>query len=60
MTIDEAIKTNEGASDYLFRAGKQEYAKAVELGIEALKQIKVYRDRPLDFLYYLLPGETED
>jgi hypothetical protein len=60
MTIDEAIKelkTNPGIEVFVVDPLA---AKAIQLGIEALKRIKEYRNRADVRRSFLLPGETEE
>jgi hypothetical protein len=60
MTIDEAIKYSGESVRYLATDHKDIHAKAVALGIEALKAWKFVRaDRPRLGLR-ILPGETEE
>jgi hypothetical protein len=63
MTIDEAIELLKVAIEG-FPVGdcSEQYYKAMELGIEALKRIKYYREeleRNKILKVHLLPGETE-
>jgi len=60
ITIDEAIEANEDTVELLTEKGLIRKAKAVQLGIEALKFKKTWlkgRFYPSD---YLLPGETKE
>jgi hypothetical protein len=59
MTIDEAIKSLENSQQVLFEAKKGHFHDAIQLGVEALKAIKVDRSNLLPFRSTLLPGETE-
>ncbi|GAI70409.1 unnamed protein product [marine sediment metagenome] len=60
MTIDEAIKRLENKALQSLTRDEPRDAKAIQLGIEALKRIsamrKGYRDRETD----LLQGEAEE
>lgn len=60
MTIDEAIKLSETASQG-FPIGKdqEKYYKALDLGREALINLRNQRTTGVAALDYRLPGETE-
>ena len=59
MTIDEALKRLENLIKTLpFTLAKGE-KDAVQLGIEALKEVKDNREYPSKAWIALLPGETE-
>jgi len=34
--------------------------KAIKLGIEAMEEVKYYRNNPLSYVIKLLPGETDE
>jgi len=58
MPIDEAIDKNVELKGELVKKGRLEKAKAVQLGIEALKVVA--DSRVGDFNEKLLPGETKE
>lgn len=60
LTIDEAIRSNQLVYTSLRSQDRIALAKAVGLGIEALKCLAVYRNRHPQLIWELLPGETED
>lgn len=59
MTIDEAIKGCQEGAFRLEREGLEDWAKAVKLGIEALKWRKEMVDDGFMPIPRLLLGETE-
>lgn len=59
-TIDEAIKDNEEHSKHHRLDPYPDYFKALQLGIEALKQVKFYRSIPDGHHHNLLLGETKE
>jgi len=60
MTIDEAIRRLEQHKCYLESINAHEQIEAHQLGIEALKKIKLWRQDNVYPDYTLLPGETEE
>lgn len=60
MKIDEAIKEMELHQPLIELGFYHEYAKAHQLGIEALKKLKASRVRRLADFTEQLPGETEE
>ena len=60
ITIDEAIKVLADKTPITTRRQRVEYNKATKLGIEALKQIKSFRDTGIAGYIPPLPGETQD
>jgi len=60
MTIDEAIKLLEVAKEGWPLIDQEKYYTALELGIEALKRIKLRRDQGKGYEPKLLLGETEE
>lgn len=59
MTVDEAIcQLNDLASDSMFPKN-QEDIYALNLGIEALKRLKINRVNNTFYVHGLLPGETK-
>ena len=58
MTIDEAIKHLKSLHDYWDCYYEKREATALELGIEALKTIKMFRKFADDDNIGRLPGET--
>ncbi len=59
MTIDEAIGLLTCAKEGFPVENVEPYYKAMELGIEALKQLKLLRAMAAFQSQDLLPGETE-
>ena len=60
MTIDEAIKILGCKDSHIPAYSPEEREQADQLGIEALKRIKVQKGNPKFGRYLPLPGETED
>uniref|UniRef100_A0A6M3XWA1 Uncharacterized protein n=1 Tax=viral metagenome TaxID=1070528 RepID=A0A6M3XWA1_9ZZZZ len=60
MTIDKAIELLDTAKEGFPVKDDEEYYKAMELGIEALKRLEEGRKRGYDYFGHLLPGETEE
>ena len=60
MTIDEAIQRSEAEVDGFIEEGCFNTAKAIKLGIEALKLLQIERKTTIHHLHTLLPGETEE
>lgn len=60
MTIDEAVKSSQEATVYLGIHHQDRLAKAVQLGIEALKRLRNHRTVDFCSADILLPGETKD
>ncbi len=59
MTIDEAIKLLNTAKEGFPVNDTEKYYAAMELSIEALKQVKESRFDPSTWTPQLLPGETK-
>lgn len=59
MTIDEAIEMQEGVIKTLFFTLTLNERKALQLGIEALKEVRRLRSYKAFHVLKLLPGETE-
>ena len=60
MTIEEAIRVNEENEAFFTKKYMITCAKAVRLGIEALRFFKEHRKWYIDSLTTPLPGETEE
>ena len=60
MRLEEAIKESDTAQAFLIQNDKPVLAKAVQLGIEALKREEYYRQRVPRRDIVLLPGETRE
>lgn len=60
ITIDEALDRNKELRGELIREGRIEKANAVQLGIEALKEIKAARTYSVGLIPETLPGETKE
>jgi hypothetical protein len=60
MTIDEAIQTIQDEIGDLEYDLLIDFKAACQLGIEALKQLRDYRDFDPDLALHPLPGETEE
>lgn len=60
MRLEEAIKSNSDVAFRLEREGFEEWAKAVLLGIEALKWWQKYQRGWVGSYKPELPGETKD
>lgn len=61
MTLDEAIqRLSEAKEREYIRYTTPELIDALNLGIEALNEIKYYRNNPITYALKLLPGETEE
>ena len=60
MNIEKAIELNTVASQGWPTGDNEHYYKALELGIEALKNLKNQRATQIPALDYLLPGETKE
>lgn len=58
MTIDEAMHQLEVLRDIQERLGATTALEAIQLGIEALKQLKEERRQMVGFWRDRLPGET--
>ena len=58
MTIDEAIKLLNIAKGGFPAANTEYYYRALELGLEALKEVKMARFDDPALVGELLPGET--
>jgi len=58
MKIDKAIELLETAKEGFPLGNVEQYFVAMELGIEALKAIKNYRQLPAYSTLRILPGET--
>lgn len=59
MNIDEAIQRNTDTRAFLLLRLDSDAAEALQLGIEALKRIKLQRDPGGCITDRVLPGETE-
>ena len=60
MTIDEAIEHNKESKRYLYiRKYPEDAVKAIQLGIEALEEIKRARENNYRFVAVKLPSEGE-
>ena len=59
MSIDEAIKELNFLYECLKKDTDPRLLKAIQLGIEALKRIKMWRTGQVLDPYFLLPGETK-
>jgi len=59
MTIDEAIRLLKTASQGWPLPPNEDYYKALDLGIEALRAVKDSRFDPSTYTSHLLPGETK-
>lgn len=60
MTLEEAIKhITELMQDFKYKVSAAEY-KALQLGIEALKRVKLEEPFASFYIGDPLPGETED
>ncbi|GAJ06250.1 unnamed protein product [marine sediment metagenome] len=60
MTPDEAVKKLTMLRDGCDKDEMQEYMAACNLGIEALKAIKLFRSGSDTKHFWKLPGETEN
>lgn len=60
MTIDEAIKLQNELLRLLPEVGFNKYIASSRLGIEAMKDVKVWRQEHHGLYSHLLPGETEE
>ena len=60
MTLDEAIMDLSIQLEVKHRLGKDYQANAIELGIEALKRLKEYREWHRSTADGPLPGETKE
>lgn len=60
MTIDEGIEGLENLKLYPWPCGQVPWLESIELGIEALKRIKVFRSANQTWLSLLLLGETKE
>ena len=60
MTIDEAIKLQGELKSLLPEVGFNKYIASTQLGIEALKRCKNFRDNSQTWGYMSLQGETEE
>jgi len=60
MTIDEAMEILNCYMDSHDKDDLVKFDKAIELGIEAMTQVKFYRSIPDGKRHNLLPGETEE
>ena len=60
MTIDEAIALSSSLRESDNLKYHPDLRAATQLGIEALKRVKDYRERSSTFATPLLPGETEE
>ena len=58
MTLDEAIETMDRELRPLYEFLHEDYNKALELGIEALRVVKKWREEHRDLGFLLMPGET--
>ena len=60
MRIDEAIEHNKESKRYLYiRKYPEDAVKAIQLGIEALEEIKRARENNYRFVAVKLPSEGE-
>jgi len=60
MTLDKAIELLKTASEGWPTRDNEDYYKALDLGIEALKSIKGLREQFPQIIIFALPGETEN
>jgi len=60
MTLDEAIEEQNLYLQHSDQWSHERLDKAIKLGIEALKLLKVIRQDHPKFRPFLLPGETKD
>jgi len=60
MTIDEAIDYIRLEAAISARDGKPNARAALQLGIEALKHMKIGREKGYEYFEVTLPGETEE
>ena len=60
MTIDKAIKTLEDLLDSNKGGNEWSTPKAIQLGIEALEEVKYYRNNPVSYVLKRLIGEAEE
>jgi len=60
VKLEEAIEFNNALRKDLVVKGLLTFAKALQLGIEALKQVKESRFDPSSWEPRLLPGETKE
>ena len=60
MTLDEAIRLLNLDIESAYSTPPADLDKAEQLGIEAMKQIKSFRDTGIAGYIPPLPGETED
>lgn len=60
MTIDAAVETLVAILSTDIHAGHTHHEAAIQLGIEALKEIKKSRLDPSSYMPRLLPGETKE
>lgn len=60
MKLEKAIDRNKELKGELLREGRLEKANAVQLGIEAMKEVKRARNGDPALDGELLPGETKD
>lgn len=59
MRINEAIRVLEYALNAPAVDTEGEAAKAIQLGVEALKRLKEHREDHIDITHRNLPGETQ-
>ena len=60
MTIDKAIEELQNWNSATFETRFVSFSAALNLGIEALKRCKRFRDNSRTWGYKPLPGETEE
>lgn len=60
MTIDEAIQILTLDKKCEFEGDARDLEDALQLSIEALKRLEVYRNRHPELIWQLLPGEDSE